>query len=283
MRCRICDDHIVMIFNAMVLHKYNISYFRCLNCGFIQTEEPFWLNEAHSKAMSPLDVGVLNRNILLSEAVEKIIDGSFDGAGKFVDYGGGYGIFTRLMRDKGFNFYHFDPYCENLFAQLFSLEDAEIENRKFELLTAFELIEHLPNPEMELRKMLKFSDSVLITTELQPAKSVENPDDWWYFVPETGQHVSFFTTRSLEELSKRLHLNLYSDGMTLHLFSRKKEDIRLEFQARKSSMTDRLKDVFQVNKTGKRKDKRSSLIQTDFETVRRKLFESSRLERISKE
>jgi hypothetical protein len=38
--------------------------------------------------------------------------------GTFVDIGGGYGLLTRLMRDRGFDFYWKDPHCENIFAKV---------------------------------------------------------------------------------------------------------------------------------------------------------------------
>jgi hypothetical protein len=52
------------------------------------------------------------------------------------------------------------------------------------------VFEHLADPLGEVKKMLEFSDNILFTTELQP-KSYEELKDWWYIMPDLGQHISF--------------------------------------------------------------------------------------------
>ena len=111
----------------------------------------------------------------------------------FLDYAGGYGVFTRLMRDIGFDFYWHDPYTQNLFANGF--EDDLKSNSKFELLTAFEVFEHLVNPKEELEKMLRFSDTIVFSTELMP-QEIPDPEEWWYYGFNHGQHISFYTRKN---------------------------------------------------------------------------------------
>lgn len=45
-------------------------------------------------------------------------------------------------------------------------------------------------------------------------------ENWWYLVPETGQHVTFYSLRSLEVLAYQLDLHFYSNRCNLHLFSK---------------------------------------------------------------
>ena len=61
--CKICSAETTFIFNGKILNKYNINYFRCPNCDFIQTENPYWLEEAYGSAISSLDIGLVGRNI----------------------------------------------------------------------------------------------------------------------------------------------------------------------------------------------------------------------------
>jgi hypothetical protein len=75
------------------------------------------VKEAYSSAITKLDVGLTYRNITLSDRVNKILIRYFNPKGIFLDYLGGYGLFTRLMRDKGFDFYNTDQYCQNIFAE----------------------------------------------------------------------------------------------------------------------------------------------------------------------
>src|SRR5918996_853624 len=122
MKCKICDSRSPSLFErAMVLGKYEVAYFECNECGFVQTEEPFWLEEAYSVAVGPSDIGLVNRNLINLELARTVIAIFFNRQEKFLDYGGGYGLFVRLMRDKGFDFYLYEPNCENLFAQTFSI------------------------------------------------------------------------------------------------------------------------------------------------------------------
>jgi hypothetical protein len=50
----------------------------------------------------------MQRNINLSKMVATILLLFFDFRRKFLDYAGGYGVFVRLMRDIGFDFYWYD-------------------------------------------------------------------------------------------------------------------------------------------------------------------------------
>lgn len=207
------------IFDALILKKYKTAYFQCKNCGFIQTEKPVWLNEAYASAITSIDVGLVYRNIDFSTKLPALLDIFSTENDSYIDYGGGYGLFVRIMRDKGYDFYLQDLYAENLFARHFELKDYKRES-KFASLTAFEVFEHLESPAEELNKMFQLSDTVIFSTDLQPHSSYQGPEDWWYFMPETGQHVSFYTNKSLEILSHKYQCKLYTNGFNLHILTK---------------------------------------------------------------
>ena len=222
--CSVCSNPTKLLCTATILTKYQVNYFKCTICEFIQTEEPYWLIEAYAEAINKSDTGLVGRNLMLARVTRAIISTLFDPASKFIDYGGGFGLFVRLMRDAGFNFYRYDKYCENIFAKDL---DAELDGQQqYELLTAFELFEHLTNPFEEIKRMLSFSKSILFTTELIPG-NMPLPDEWWYFGLEHGQHVSFYSLKSLIMLADRLGLVLYSDSKSLHLLTQRKIPIFL--------------------------------------------------------
>jgi hypothetical protein len=218
MQSKITGGDTTLLFTARVLNKYDVKYYCCNQTGFIQTEEPYWLEEAYSSAITKLDVGLPYRNITLAERVSKALLRDFNYKGTFLDYAGGYGLFTRLMRDKGFDFYHVDQYCQNIFAEYFELNDLP-PNTCFELVTAFEVFEHLPNPIAEIKKMLEFSNNLLFSTDLQP-DNIQTPDDWPYFSTETGQHISFYNEAALKYIADTLGYHFYTDGKFLHLFTK---------------------------------------------------------------
>ncbi len=263
MNCKICDSKTNQIFKAKVLLKYDVAYYQCNQCEFIQTENPYWLNEAYQNAISNLDLGLIYRNLNNEKIVSKFINKTLNPSSKFIDYGGGYGMFVRIMRDKGFDYYRQDYYCENLFAKFFDVTDLP-ENTKFELLSAFEVFEHIENPKLEIEKMLKFSDTIIFSTEIQP-HSNPNTNNWWYFIPETGQHISLYSKKSLEVLAKSMGLNYYGTT-TIHVFSKK----NLHF-----TFNDNFVNSF-FNKLNRVANKeRPSLLGKDFETVRKKLQSDS--------
>lgn len=218
MQSKITGGNTTLLFEARVLNKHLVKYYRCNDTGFIQTENPYWLEEAYSSAITKLDVGLIYRNIHLSDTVSKLLVKDFNKEGIFLDYAGGYGMFTRLMRDKGFNFYNTDKFCQNLFAEYFDLSDLPADTH-FELVTTFEVFEHLNNPIEEIKQMLKFSDNLLFSTELQPGK-ITSVNDWSYFSTETGQHIAFYNEASLKSIAEQLGYNFYTDGKFLHLFSK---------------------------------------------------------------
>ncbi len=219
MKCKICLSESVLFAEGVILHKNRISYFLCEHCGFVQTEEPYWLQEAYSEAINRSDVGLVSRNIVLAAKTKALIHAFFDPEKRFLDYGGGYGLLVRMMRDFGFDFYRYDSHCENIFAKGF---DVDVQNPgQFELLTAFEVFEHLVEPLLDIDRMLSQSSSILFTTELVP-RELPKPGNWWYYALDHGQHVSLYSIGTLSYIAEKYRLHLYTDGRTLHFLTKKR-------------------------------------------------------------
>lgn len=125
------------------------------------------------------------------------------------------------MSNKGFNFYHTDIYCQNLFAEQFdyALTDP---NEKFKVVTAMEVFEHMASPVEEIKALFNCSDSILFTTELQPKQFAEDMQLWWHFAFETGQHISFYTEKAFNYLARQFNCNFYSNGQSMHLLTKQK-------------------------------------------------------------
>jgi len=219
MNCKICDSLSLSLFDkAIVLGKYEVSYFECKRCGFVQTEEPYWLEEAYSKVIGSSDIGLVSRNLVNLELTRTVIALFFSRQEKFVDYGGGYGLFVRMMRDKGFDFYLYEPNCENLFAKTFDIKLPT--DTEFQMLTAFEVFEHFNNPLAEVEQMLNLSSNIFFSTSLLP-KPTPKTSQWWYYSLEGGQHISLYTTPCLKYLAERLGVRIYSNGNNYHLLTKK--------------------------------------------------------------
>lgn len=222
MRCKICGEESGQLFKMKVLEKFMVQYYLCADCEFIQTEEPYWIDEAYAHPVLDIDTGIFQRNILLAKKTEFIIDKNFSPDKKFLEYASGYGILTRLMRDKGYDFYCYDKYCDVLFASPFDIgKNLDKANTQFEMITAFSIFEHWINPLEELKKILALTDAVLFNEELHPLEK-ERIQNWWMLMPECGQHISFYSFKTLSYIAKQLNCNFYSDGQDFHLFTKKK-------------------------------------------------------------
>lgn len=213
--CNICHKPVKLEFSKIVLAKYTVAYFYCKKCDYLQTEKPYWLKEAYQAAINQEDTGLVSRNFGLAKVVSVLVVGFFNKGAKYLDYAGGYGLFTRLMRDIGLNYYTEDPYCENLLARGF---ESQVSDKKYELITAFEVLEHLDNPIKTLAKVFARSDNILFTTELMPTAAVRS--GWQYLGLEHGQHVSFYSQKALQKIAQEYGYLLYSDGSMIHLFTK---------------------------------------------------------------
>lgn len=222
MNCKICNNISKEVFSKKVLHKYEVKYYQCSICNFMQTDEPYWLDESYQDAINDTDIGLVSRNKLFSEIVTaqlRLL--GFERTRKFLDYGGGYGMFVRMMRDNGFNFYCYDEYCENIYAKKFTDPNPANSSEKYEAVTAFEVFEHLTDPIKEIEKLLAHSDTILFSTELMQ-NNLNNLENWWYVMPEHGQHVAFYDRKTLEFIAQKYGLNLYTNNHTLHLLTKRK-------------------------------------------------------------
>jgi hypothetical protein len=158
--CRCCGGASIYLFPGSLV-GFDVGYFECIICGYVQTETPHWLDQSYTDAINNSDTGIMARNQANSKIVlaTMLLLGKLDGI--LVDYAGGYGILVRLLRDFGLNALWSDPYCENLLAKGF-----EHTNEKADLVTAFEAFEHFVNPAEELDKLLAIAPNVLFSTLL---------------------------------------------------------------------------------------------------------------------
>lgn len=225
MNCRICSNGMEEHFRVPLLSRHLVTYYHCRKCGYLSTESPYWLDEAYRSPINASDTGILRRNAELSRLTAVFLFALYGRSGKFVDYAGGYGILTRMMRDIGFDFHWHDPHCENLFARGFEYEQGSWTP---DLITCYEAFEHFVDPAVELEKMLTLSRSILLTTELLPSP-VPRPEEWWYYGLDHGQHVSFYSRKTLEHLAERYRLNLYTDGRSFHFLTDRKKLLKGQF------------------------------------------------------
>jgi len=218
--CIICSATLQPAFTQPILNKYSCCYYLCPGCGLLQTEEPYWLDEAYSSSIALADTGILQRNIKISGQLSKLLFLAFASNANYVDVAGGYGLLVRLMRDKGYNFFWHDDYTENIHARGF---EADLSGETtYEAVTAFEVLEHLRNPLDFIGNALHAANTrtIIMSTELFEGEPPQ-PANWWYYSFATGQHIAFYQLKTLNIIADRLGLKLYSHK-NLHIMTDRK-------------------------------------------------------------
>jgi hypothetical protein len=211
-----------------------IYYYRCAACGFIFTTQ---FDEATHEE--------LKRHIYNDEYVRVDPDYvSYRPAGnaKFVadcigehkdsisilDYGGGNGVLANHLRELGFNNVEtYDPFTEVF---------ATRPNGKFNIVLAFEVVEHVPNPLKTFQDMVTFLDLqrgvLFFSTWLLPTDIDSYNVRWPYIAPRNG-HFSIHTSSSLGLVLGKCGLAITSaSDRVLHCACREIPDFALHFVER---------------------------------------------------
>ena len=104
-------------------------------------------------------------------------------------------MLVRLMRDRGLDFYWHDAHASNDYAYGFEWMPLAA-TKAASLATAIEVLEHVVDPLQFAREVFESTGAewLLFTTEVHDAST---DPSWHYFAPFSGQHVSFFSRKTL--------------------------------------------------------------------------------------
>lgn len=182
-----------------LLNRYDVSYYLCSQCRSLETEQPYWLDVAYDVSGVGDDVGAAQRTIDLVLKTSALLDRiKLPPSAECIDFGGGLGLFTRMMRDRGINFLSYDLYARPFFSDRYSL--TSLAGRSPAVVTAFEVLEHFANPADDLTQLFENRPAIVIaTTELFTGQDLS----WPYLAEGTGQHVFFYSPQALSFIAKR--------------------------------------------------------------------------------
>ena len=130
---------------------------------------------------------------------------------KHLDYGGGNGLMAKTLKGSGWKSTSYDPFVDKVAADGLG---------KFDLITAFEVFEHVPDPQklmLTLKALLSNDGMVMFSTLLSDGSVKEGQKlDWWYASPRNG-HISLYSQKSLVTLAKQYGLTVASMNQNLHV------------------------------------------------------------------
>ncbi len=127
-----------------------------------------------------------------------------------------------------------------------------MKKKHYDVLTTFEMFEHLVDPLQTIKYLFSISDNIIFSTELIPL-SRPKVNEWWYYGTEHGQHVAFYTRECLAFIAGMFGKK-YVNLSGLHVFSDEEISVKkYNFFSRHK----RLCDCFYKE--------RSSLLASDYE------------------
>jgi 2-polyprenyl-3-methyl-5-hydroxy-6-metoxy-1,4-benzoquinol methylase len=213
--CIVCGAKTNTLTDSELTNPEPVIYHVCTTCDLI-TKAPFThpthedektLYTHHNNSME--NVGYVNMfNRFIATAVDPFIT-----KGDGLDFGSGPGpVLYELLKQKGFNMYHFDPFFNN---------DTTVLQHTYDLITSTEVFEHLSDPLntfKQLASMLNDNGILAIMTSFHPKDDTQFLS-WWYRRDAT--HIAFYTENTFHTLLKRTKLKqIYTNHKNIIVFKK---------------------------------------------------------------
>jgi len=203
----------------LVLARIPVYYALCNSCGFCFTPDLFaWTLDEFEKRIYNDEYVVVDPDYIETRPRTNAasLHSMFAGLAppiRHLDYGGGNGLLVKLLRESNWDSVSYDPFVDR---------NTSVERLgKFELITAFEVFEHVPNIQelmSNLRSLLSTSGMVLFSTLVSDGNIYPNQRiTWWYASPRNG-HISLFSKHSLAILAQQSGFNFASFSQGFHVF-----------------------------------------------------------------
>jgi len=196
-----------------------IYYALCPGCGFCHAPEiAAWPLEEFERWIYNDDYAAIDPDYLQARPTNNAASlvamfGDRAPPVRHLDYGGGSGLMSRLLAESGWRSASYDPFVDR------ALQVGEL--GRFDLITAFEVFEHVPDARRlmdDLRSLLAPGGIILFSTllsdgHIQPKQRLT----WWYASPRNG-HISLYSQESLATLAAHGGLRYARFSEVFHAF-----------------------------------------------------------------
>ncbi len=208
-KCIICDSA-----HLKVMPAYSLAFLvKCQDCGIVfgkkhpSTEEltAHYTNYPRYQSLSPITEKRYNELLDRFESLRK--------NNNIIDLGCSNGLFLECAKKRGWNVYGTEyaqesiDYCAKKDIKVFKSDDLpeEFYKLQFDVITSFEVIEHINNPNTEMtfiRKILRSGGAFYVTTPNFNSISRLLLKEKWNVI-EYPEHLTYYTARTLTNLMKK--------------------------------------------------------------------------------
>jgi SAM-dependent methyltransferase len=200
---------------------WSVEYHLCGRCGFCFAPALHaWRHEdfarhVYNDAYVTVDPDYLGARPEANASALDALLGQHAARIRHLDFGGGDGLLSRRLQERGWQSSSCDPFLEP------NLDLARL--GRFSLVTAYEVFEHVPDVDRLIRTLGRITERqgvVLFSTLLADGQvRAGAAPTWWYAAPRNG-HISLFSRRSLELLGLRAGFSYQALDNLTHLYWR---------------------------------------------------------------
>ena len=178
------------------------EYFRCLSCDFVFVPKMYHLSNAEEKSRYDThnnDPNDHHYRHFLSQLLVPLLE-RIHQKSNGLDFGSGPGPTLSLMLEEcGHSVDLYDKFYAN---------DISVFEKKYDFITATEVVEHLSEPMAEISRLIEMLNNqghlAVMTQILTPQIDFSS----WYYKNDPS-HIGFFTKKSLSFLASYLNIEVY--------------------------------------------------------------------------
>lgn len=232
--CKNCYSKNVALFLSV---DKTYSLYKCDNCSIVFTfPQPKATKQVNQKiydSKEELESRTANFAEEYKRAKQHILNFKrYKKSGKYLDVGCSYGIGLKAAKDLGFEVLGVEPtekaveYAKKHFKVKViqkTLEKAKLKSNSFDIVSLYDVLEHIPNPNKflrEIRRILKPQGLIVIQSpNIESYAFTFLTTDWnWLLVPNHLWHLSKNSTFWLLEKNE-FHIKSFTTSDSIYDFS----------------------------------------------------------------